>query len=416
MSTDPGMNETGHREGAARRIGHAILAFLTRPFTVAIAVFAIVCLRGMDALVHPHFWAEDGTIIWIQNYWFGAGALITPYAGYLVLAPRLLASLLSLSPYLYHPILFSIGGALLTSWTALTIATSIGNRNLGALLGIALVLTRHDEGNVFMNLVNVQWLMACALPVILASRAPESNGWRGNQLVFVGLAALTGPFGVFLLPLWLIKLVPSRWSYPVLTRFDRCIGAVGLAGSLIQLSVMLSTGISQAWTLSFLQVPTIWLRVFSDCFGVNRSPILASLTLVAIVMTLRMPRYRLLRSVSLYLTAVIAATTALKFGDRSGEALVLATHGPRYFFIPAVMLAGIVLSVFFDEVRRSERYIAATLLVLLVVGTFQGGFVRPARDLVFSSWSSAVERIGRERVTVRINPNYFPPLVIPPRP
>jgi len=388
---------------------------LCNPWLVALAALVTVCVRANDALFHPHFWAEDGTIFWLQNYSFGLDAFRLPYGGYLNTAPRLLAWAFGFFPYLYHPTLYSLGGALLTAWTALTIATATRDRRLGALLAMALVLVRHDGGNVFLNLANTQWFMACALPWILASTAPPSNGWRINQLLFVALAVTTGPFGVFLLPLWFVKLIPSHWTHPKLTRFDRLLGATGLAGSLLQLSVVLSIRLSKNWVLSASQVPIIALRIFSDTFGVDRSPVFALVMAISLAATLRLPRYRLLRIASFYLTAVVAAGTALKFGHMSDQIFVPATSGPRYFFTPAVMLAGVSLSVFFDEYRRGFRYLAAALCALLLLGTVHGGFVRPDRDRVFASWANAVDRIGRERVVVKLNPDYFKPLVIPPR-
>ncbi len=411
---------TGTGTGAAEGVpdpafeGNWVLDMVTGPWAIAIGVFVITCIRGIDALLHPHFWAEDGTVFWLENYTSGLQSLVTPYAGYLLITQRVFAWVLSLAPYLAHPILFSLGGAVVASWTAVTIATTVHSRPLGCLLGIALVMTRHDDGNVFMTLVNSQWIMACALPVIIVSPAPRSKVWRVNQLLFLGFAVLTGPFAVLLLPFWFLKLVPTPWTDERLGVWERCIGAIGLVGAMIQLGVLFFTGAPGALTFSMVHVPTLWLRVFSDCFGADRSIALATLTSAAVVMTLVFPRHRLLRIVSLYFAGVIMTLTALKFGAYPRQLLVDTVSGPRYFFIPAVMLAGVAVSLFFEEKHPRSRWLGIVLITLMLAGTFDGGFVRRDRERVFEQWSHAADRIGREHVTVKINPPYFPPMEIPP--
>ncbi|HEX6492672.1 MAG TPA: hypothetical protein VF112_04115, partial [Candidatus Dormibacteraeota bacterium] len=53
----------------------------------------ILVARRPDAVTHPQFWAEDGTVYYADAYNRGASALLSPGAGYLVLTPRLTALL-----------------------------------------------------------------------------------------------------------------------------------------------------------------------------------------------------------------------------------------------------------------------------------------------------------------------------------
>jgi hypothetical protein len=392
-----------------------ILDTVTRPWVIAIIVFETVCVRAMDSILQPHFWAEDGTIFWLENYTSGLKSLLSPSAGYLCTTQRIFTWLISWFPYALHPLLFSLCGALLTTWTALTIAKAPRNSTLGALLAVALVFTRHDDGNVFMNLVNIHWIMACALPIIIVAPPPSSKAWRINQGIFLCFAVLTGPFAIMLLPFWIIKTIPLGNSLRQIAPTDRFVGIVGITGALIQLTFLLSSDTTDAMVYSLVQTPIIWQRIFSDGFGVDRSVAFAAFTTVAVIAALKFPRYRALRLVSLYFLSIIALFTAFKFAPYHPAIFQLNANGPRYFFIPAVMLAGIALSLFFENERPGAQWLAIALTTLILAGTFDGGFVRNTDMRVFQQWSNITDKIGIEHLTVGSNPPYFRPIQIPPR-
>jgi len=367
------------------------------PWLVAAAVFIIVCLRSHAVFLSPHFWAEDGAVFWVGTYESGLGSWFEPYAGYLHLAPRIFAWLAFQLPYLWHPVAFALGGAL---------ATSLPDWRLGAALGIALVLVRQDIGEIFLTLTNAQWIMACALPILVVSPVPERRAWRANQLVFLGITTLTGPFGAMLIPLWIAGLYCTvrREGWFV---HGNLLAAVGILGGLIQIGVVVFSDTTDVWSISARQLPVIVLRVFSDGFGGSRDWSVAILVIALLGATLLFARYRLLRLAAAYLALAVMGTTALKFGGVSETAFESNWAGARYFFIPVVMMAFMAVSSFFERGRPYGRLLGAVLVALLVAGTIRGGFYQPKRADLWQAWVDASGKIGHETVTVPVHPPYF---------
>ena len=71
-----------------------------------------------------------------------------------------------------------------------------------ALLGVAVVLAA-PTGETFTNPTNVQWIMASAMPLIAATAPPAGRFSRANQVAFVALSGLSGPFSILMIPIWL---------------------------------------------------------------------------------------------------------------------------------------------------------------------------------------------------------------------
>ena len=179
---------------------------MRRAFTV-IAVFcvaiALLFARAPDALRAPQFWAEDAVIFWSQQYERGfLASLLVPSAGYLHAMPRVIAALADWLPYPMHPAAFIAGAAVATGWTAATIAGLALPLPLAALLGVAVVLAA-PTGETFTNPTNVQWIMASAMPLIAATAPPAGRFARANQVAFVALSGLSGPFSILMIPIWL---------------------------------------------------------------------------------------------------------------------------------------------------------------------------------------------------------------------
>ncbi|CCQ14414.1 putative uncharacterized protein [Rhodococcus sp. AW25M09] len=74
-------------------------------FIAAIAA-ALFVLRGLPRMRSPALFAEDGQIFLAEAHNDGIAAIITPYAGYLHVIPRLVAALLEPLPVTSAPIAY----------------------------------------------------------------------------------------------------------------------------------------------------------------------------------------------------------------------------------------------------------------------------------------------------------------------
>ena len=390
-----------------------IIRIMTRPITVGVLSVLILFMRAPDALYNEHFWAEDGDVFWLDAYTHGIKSLITPYAGYLHTTQRIGAWGISFFPYATQPLLYSITGAMISAWTAITITTTLPNRTLGALIGLSLVLVRHDMGEIFLTLVNTQWIMACALPILIISPPATSKLWRLNQLAFLSLSVLTGPFSVMLIPLWFFKCTPIPKLNYIIFPIDKMTACIGYTGGIIQFFILLFNPGSNSFTPSFSQVPMIWLRAFSDTFGIERSWPFSIIIFIIIIASLLLPRYRTLRLIGLYLLTLILVSTAFKFGSYDEGFLAKNYLGPRYFYIPAVMFAIITLSLFFEKKSYITYTLATALTLSLAIGSINGSFIRDANFRSKSPWPAIAPKVGKEDLQVKSIPKYYPPIEIP---
>ena len=174
-----------------RRMGRALTVIAVFGVTVAL-LFA----RAPDAFRAPQFWAEDAVVFWVQQYEQGfLGSLLQPSAGYLHVVPRLIAALTDFLPYQMHPAAFVAGVAGAAGWTAATIAGLALPLPLAASLGVAALLVV-PGGETLTTPTTVQWIMAPALPLIAAAASPAGRFARANQVAFVALSGLSGPFSI----------------------------------------------------------------------------------------------------------------------------------------------------------------------------------------------------------------------------
>lgn len=203
----------------------------------AFGVVLLLWVRAPDAFATPQFYAEDANVFWISWRNLGVASFWTTYSGYLHLYPRLGAALSYPLPYDLHPAAFLVFATVGYAWTAITITTARLPTALGLSLALSMMLVPH-WGEIWGSLVNVQWIMACALPVIVSTRRPDQSCARINQTVFVVVAGLTGPFSAIILPLWLARTVRafrSRCNYGLtLSALGMCAGAIQLLFVLTQ--------------------------------------------------------------------------------------------------------------------------------------------------------------------------------------
>jgi hypothetical protein len=172
------------------------------PGAAVLAVCAgILGLRRAEAWSNPQFWAEDGHF-YERAYVIGWRALALPYNGYLHTVPRLVAALaVRLDPAL-APAFFVGCATLLTLYVAsraLSVRCPLPRFAGCCALAVALV---PNTGEVLLNIVNIQWVLAGALVLLLLSGDPEGPGQWAHDAISAAAIGLTGPFCIILAPLF----------------------------------------------------------------------------------------------------------------------------------------------------------------------------------------------------------------------
>jgi hypothetical protein len=159
--------------------------------------FALLVLKSPDALTLPQFWAEDGAIFFQQQLDSSWPLLLTPYAGYLHTAPRLVAWVASGLDPVFVPLAYNVAAITID---ALCIAfVSMRLKPWFSCWPVVLsFFILPTAGDIFGTLTNVQWFMQFALAAACFTPGPiaGSKSLRMAGYIGLGIAALTGPFSL----------------------------------------------------------------------------------------------------------------------------------------------------------------------------------------------------------------------------
>jgi hypothetical protein len=161
----------------------------------------VLSLRRAGAVTNPQFWAEDA-YFFQRAYVFGWSAFAEPFSGYLHTVLRAVAQVTVMVDPAHGPALFAACSGAVTLYVAgRTLSARCPLPRLGGACALAVVLVP-DTYEIFMNVVNLQWVVAAGLILLLVSRDP-AGGWEwAHDLAAAALMGLTGPFCIVLLPLF----------------------------------------------------------------------------------------------------------------------------------------------------------------------------------------------------------------------
>lgn len=179
--------------------------------TFAIAVVSMF-YRRPDAFYASQFWGEEGSVFYADAYHEGFSSLFNTCVGYFHLYPRLIACIAaSLSiPLQYVPFLFCYSWLFMLFCVLAYIWKRLDFTPVQKFFIAITVVMIPLQSEVFMNLTNVQWIMALFPIIILTGKKEKTRGGLILDGVFMILAGFTGPNFTILLPALLIVCVIKR--------------------------------------------------------------------------------------------------------------------------------------------------------------------------------------------------------------
>jgi hypothetical protein len=333
--------------------------------SVAVAAMAFVTwlqvLRLPNGATVNTLWAEDGNIFLAQAVNTGRlHAFVTPYAGYLHFAPRIIGALAASLPLQWAAAVCGITSAaavsLLGGFVYRASAGHIPSRQLRAALALTVVVIPVVGFEIDTAACNLHFYLDFAATWAVLWRPPRLlDRITASALVF--LAATSDPVLALLLPLALCRLVAvKRWQEagPV---------AALVAGLAIQAPVILpvtahSGGpslhelagvLASHVALPFLAGGSLGGRLW-DLYG-WAAPILASIVVLGAVVLLLLPRRLRIDGVAaLAFVGYAAVLTAAPVWWRWGPVFNPVPHGligipARYYAWPLLVLWSAVLVV-----------------------------------------------------------------------
>jgi hypothetical protein len=357
---------------------------------ITLLAAAILYQRLPGYFNHPQFWAEDG-LAWIQTHIYGTRSLWFPLPGYLVVGYRLVALAATLFPVKAAPAVYIYGSIVETLaivWMATSRRLLLPMRPI-----IALAIVTPVQGIFTLGtLANTQWI----LPVggfLLLFMAPAAVWVTALEAGFVLVVSLTGPFSIFLAPLFAMQTVLVRKETAQCRRMA-LLAAVVTLGALAQILTItthldeaLAAGDKVPFTLATLFTMPVHQTfvplgryVVSEYFWIPFSVVIAA---AAIIFAARKP-YRAQKIFMLAFAGMVVVAGMQKSGVDFDE-----SFGLRYFYIAAVMVPWFICCV---ARTNLGRVLCTTIAIAFgVVGTdYSRNSEMNTIDLRWSYWSDFV--------------------------
>jgi len=174
--------------------------------TVGCAALAVTRLGSLGMNT---FWAEDGQILYQGALTHPLHAYVEAYRGYLITAPRVVATMVALFPVGQAATANAVADAIVLGLCAALIYRASGEhisnpwlRAAPAVVTVACPLGQETWGST----ANLQWPMFFVAFVVLLWN-PRRPAPIAVGAVFVVLLALTTPFGVLLVPLAVVRVI-----------------------------------------------------------------------------------------------------------------------------------------------------------------------------------------------------------------
>lgn len=390
-----------------------------------VALGTVLVLLRLGTEVFERVWAEDGPVYLAgaidHGFWF---AVFKPYAGYLVVAPRLIGAVAgTILPLQWASAVIVVLAALLNAVSGVAVwfgsAGQVPDRRLRAALVVAIVLAAGCGQETLDSGAYAPWFMLCGTFWLLFLW-PRTNVGAGAAAFFALLTGLSTPGVWFFLPVAVLRVVsgPTRKAWIVLAGFA--------AGAVVQVPVVLSqqqepslyTG--RIWS-SFLQRVVdgglLGQRLGGNLWQDLGWPFVIVVALLAIIVPAACLRRAALGT--RWCVAVLLATSFVMFvvsvyqrgiSDaifwRAGESNGLAG---RYVTVPAALLVSAVVVAVQGYLasewgrRRSPRLrrgiVGATLAVIAIAVAF-------SYDMSYSgygvpNWRDALEQAADKCVAHR---------------
>jgi len=347
-------------------------------FAAALAA-ALFFFRVPDALLHPAFWAEDGTVFFDEWRKVGLGSFLIPYAGYLHLLPRSIAAFAGLFPLDWTVGIFFWASFAITVWVSFVIATAIGGV-AGVVCSLAPILA-FGASEVLATPTNLQWILAIGLFVTAISRFSCSAAILSNRTTLILFASLSGPFSVFSAPIYLVRLF---FAVRAKNKSEAFIAALSIILAAVQAIFILTTSPKSAVDASEF-LPEM-IDLFTQSLG--GSTLAAILLSFAVVAILTIGDFRIARSGLILGAVLVTGFTAYRFTANPGifESGIV---GFRYWYIPSALTI-CAFGTLLAEKSVSVNFFGVLTLGLLLLQSEPSAWQRRERA-ASDNWRSAVQ-------------------------
>jgi hypothetical protein len=386
-----------------------------RKSTLLLACATVICgvvlyVKQAPIFQLPQFYAEEGRFFFADAYNDGWSSVFYTANGYFHLFPRLLANLcLTIGvPYGLIPTVFVYACLPVYFFLWLMIFTRLALPPIAKMFMVLSTVLLPLGNEIFMNQTNIQWVMALIPVVLFCGLAPTAAWRRTIDGAILILCVFTGPFVLFLFPIFLLAAVVEKQVRPHTAFLAIClIATVVCAVSLSHFgSVDRVRGATKMTMYGYVQLAfrSYYFPLFST--WVDSVPDWAVIALTAILpVILALLGRMVLKSGNRFAMVAFAAglplfiATLVSYGRH--PALPSAFHNAiRNFYLPMVLLLWSLIAI----TKFDRRRVAAWALAF---GWFvvQIPFITETRSMPDLKWKKYAERIATgQAMTIPITP------------
>jgi hypothetical protein len=356
-----------------------------RHLSLFVAFLALLYFRRSAQLLNPQVWDEDGAKIIPGLLQHGLISLAYPVEGYLIVVPKIISAVSLWISGLYYPLVSTILAWIFTAWVCVRIAVSPIWLRGGPLLAVMTLLVPCDPEVFGVPLYTFWWATLLLFLVVLWKPESTDLKWRVS---FTLLGGLSSPLIFIVAPFLIVRAIVWRHN-----RREWAVAGTALVCCALQIVAMLHADSTLARaTMSTRNLQQILPKFVGGYFTGNfvrttnhlmwiATAVFGAFVLLALPFLYRRPWYGCLMALwcgTLYLVARRVDLSILQARDA----------GPRYFFLPFVLLAWLLVSVLVESDQVPLKLFAVVLLFASLLNTW------PVRSRPQSDFHWA-EQVGR---------------------
>lgn len=343
-----------------------------------ISASVLIAFRRPDQIINPEVWNEDGIFIIPQIIQGGFLVIFEPVNGYLIIPSRLISWLSLQAPLEYYPLVSTWLGAVVQGACVAAVALSPTTLRWPFVCAAFMVFLPVNP-EVYLLPQYAFWWTTCLLFLALIWTPDVSQRLR---CAFIVIGGFSSPMVIILFPLFVIRLAYTR------ARDDFVALAVVAAVSVLQLYFILLGDPAQTepfHVVDILPVISVFFAGWTTYAGHSQSLFIGVAILVVlasgILMVPRKDRF------FYFLTGLMLSGAVASSVLRAPiEMMSPVGNGPRYFFLPLVLIAWMV--VWLLASWRLPAMMAGALIIFVAIPVVWTEYQRGQEGL--QPWAEAV--------------------------
>jgi hypothetical protein len=350
--------------------------------------FFLLYLRRSEQLLHPQVWDEDGTQTLPGLIDHGVKSLFFPVNGYLILVPKLISAISLSVSGVYYPLVSTVITWIFIVGVCISVAISPIWLKGGVALGVAALLIPSDPEVFGIPLYSFWWASLLLFLVVLWEQDSEDLKFR---VCFTLLGGLSSPIIFLAMPFMVVRAATfrkKRREFAILVSALFCCG--------MQLFAMIhSAGHLTEGAINHRSLHDVLPKFIGEYLVGNYRHATSNLVWFAggFFIAFLIITIPFLRGRPQYLFVIGLWLGSIYLLGRRVDLSLLHPRlaGPRYFFLPFVLVSWFLVSVFMESERRDVKLLAAGLLAISVLNMLPVR-TRPQQDF---HWAQQLSNCGR---------------------